>query len=369
MDAVAALPACAAQRGIHLGHRRVLLCRHHARRRHADHRHGGDERLSPGAAAKDPRPQRPSLDPAAGVAADRLAGAGRADFQGPRRPACRADRGGAGAGVVAVQRLRRLGARHPCRRSRQAVLDRQEHQAGHARRLRRRAGHRRRQPARRAALGARRRQSHAGGAARRGDPDGYDAAHQSLQDRRGVRDRHVGIRRRLRVHAARRGAGLFQSRWRRYRDRGLYRRPRPGRSLPQACDRRRGAADLYDRLAPAQRHVLQCAAGRAQRDVFDPDIDRAGGGAQYRFRPDHAGEGQGQRHRHPAHHGRDARRHHAHLSHHRRLDRRGRHGGRLPARHGDLSQYRSRSGISCRGSPIPSCSPPSFISCRGCLPT
>ena len=89
--------------------------------------------------------------------------------------------------------------------------------------------------------------------------------------------------------------------------------------------RRRGAADLHDRLAPAQRHVLQRAAGRAQRDVPDPDADRAGGGAQYRLRPDHAGEGQGQRHRHPAHHGRDARRDHAHLSHHRRLDRRGRH--------------------------------------------
>ncbi len=32
-----------------------------------------------------------------------------------------------------------------------------------------------------------------------------------------------------------------------------------------------GAADLHGRLAPAQRHVLQRAAGRAQRDVPDPD--------------------------------------------------------------------------------------------------
>ena len=39
----------------------------------------------------------------------------------------------------------------------------------------------------------------------------------------GVRDRHVGIRRCLRLHAARGGAGLFQSRRRRDRDRGLYR--------------------------------------------------------------------------------------------------------------------------------------------------
>ena len=40
-----------------------------------------------------------------------------------------------GAGVLAVQRLRRAGARHARRRSQQPHLDRQEHQAGHARRL------------------------------------------------------------------------------------------------------------------------------------------------------------------------------------------------------------------------------------------
>ena len=62
-------------------------------------------------------------------------------------------------------------------------------------------------------------------------------------------------------------------------------------------DRRRAAADLHDRLAPAQRDLLQRAAGRAQRDVPDPDADRAGGGAQHHLRPDHAGEGQGPRHR------------------------------------------------------------------------
>jgi hypothetical protein len=35
------------------------------------------------------------------------------------------------------------------------------------------------------------------------------------------------------------------------------------------------------------------AAGRAQCDVPDPHPDRSGGGAQYRVRADHAGEGQG----------------------------------------------------------------------------
>ena len=113
--------------------------------------------------------------------------------------------------------------------------------------------------ARRSALAARGRQPHAGGAARRGDPDGDDAAHQVLQDRRRVRDRHVGVRHRVRVHADARGAGLFQPLRRRYRDRGLRRQSRPGRSLPQARHRRRRAADLHDRLAPAQCDVLQCA--------------------------------------------------------------------------------------------------------------
>ncbi len=210
MDAVAALSAGAAQRGIHLGHRRIFLSRHHARRRHPHHRHGGDERLPSGAVGKDPRPQRPPLDPAAGAAADRLGGGRRARRQGRWRAHRRADRRGPGAGVLAVQRLRRPGARHPRRGPRQAHRGRQEHQARHARRVRHRPGHRHRQPARRAALAQRRRQSHPRRPARRGDPDGHDAAHKILQDRRHIRGRHVGIRRRLRVHAAHRGAGLFQ---------------------------------------------------------------------------------------------------------------------------------------------------------------
>ena len=97
----------------------------------------------------------------------------------------------------------------------------------------------------------------------------------------------------LRVHAAEGGAGLFQPRRRRHRHRGLYRQSRPRRQLPQSGAGRGAAADLHDRLAAAQCHLLQRAAGRAQRDVPDPDPDRAGRRAQYRLRPDHAGEGQG----------------------------------------------------------------------------
>ena len=44
----------------------LLLPRHHARRRDADHRDGGDERLPQGAARQDPRPQRPPAGAAAG---------------------------------------------------------------------------------------------------------------------------------------------------------------------------------------------------------------------------------------------------------------------------------------------------------------
>ena len=56
------------------------------------------------------------------------------------------------------------------------------------------------------------------------------------------------------------------------------------RSLPHADHRGGRPADLHDRLAPAQRDVLQRAAGRAQRDVPDPDADRAGRGAQHHLR-------------------------------------------------------------------------------------
>ena len=73
-------------------------------------------------------------------------------------------------------------------------LDRQEHQAGHAGRDSTKG---RASPSAAGSpiqlVAACRRQHHAGLAARRGDPDGHHAAHQALQDRRGVRDRHVGI--------------------------------------------------------------------------------------------------------------------------------------------------------------------------------
>ncbi len=103
-------------------------------------------------------------------------------------------------------------------------------------------------------------------------------------------------------------------------------------------------------------------AGRAQRHVPDPHPDRAGGGAQHHLRAHHAGEGQGPRHRDPAHHRRDARLGAAHLPDHRRR----RSGSRerwSACWSGRWSASRSRrSGRAFPGSPIPSCSRPSFIS-------
>ena len=49
VDGSPSLSARPPQGGLHLGHRRILIHRHYARGGHADHRHGGHERLPPGA--------------------------------------------------------------------------------------------------------------------------------------------------------------------------------------------------------------------------------------------------------------------------------------------------------------------------------
>ena len=81
----AALSAGAARRGLRLRDRRLLLPRHHARRRDADRRHVGDERLPARAARQDRRHQRPRLPAGRRHAAHRLR-------RGRRRasPRCRA---------------------------------------------------------------------------------------------------------------------------------------------------------------------------------------------------------------------------------------------------------------------------------------
>ena len=194
MAAVRTLFARSSQGRFHLRHRRLFFPRHHARRRHADRGDGRHERLSQGTAGQDPRAQRPFAGAAAGIAFDRLEGCRRAHQPGAGHPPCGPGRRRPGAGVLGVQRLRRPGPRHARRRSERPVLDFAEHQAGLTGEFRRRAGRRDRPQARRSIVAARRRQHHAGGAKGGRDPDGHDAADKTLQDRRRVRDRHVGIR-------------------------------------------------------------------------------------------------------------------------------------------------------------------------------
>ena len=165
-----------------------------------------------------------------------------------------------------------------------------------------------------------------------------------------------------------RGAGLLQQGRRGDRHRGLRRRSRPhGRDARASSTRPSSRPDDHDRLAPAQQDLLRRAERRAQRHVHHPDADRAGGGAQHHLRPDHAGEGQGPRHRHPAHHGRDARRDPAHLPDHRRLDRRRRARSRASLL-GVLvaQQHRGDPRVPQLRSCTPTCFRPSSISCRTC---
>ncbi len=193
MADVGTLFACASQGRLHFRYCGLLVPRHHARGRHPDHCDGGHERFPQGIAGQDSRPQRTFAGAAAGIAADRLEGRRRPHQPGRRHPACRTGRRRPGAGILAVQRGRGSGPRHSRQRSRQPHLDRQEHQAGHARGFRPGPGRRHRPPARRSAVAACRRQHHAGVAARRGDADGHHAAHQAVQGHGGVRDRHDGI--------------------------------------------------------------------------------------------------------------------------------------------------------------------------------
>ena len=82
-----------------------------------------------------------------------------------------------------------------------------------------------------------------------------------------------------------------------------------------------------------------------QCDVHDPDPHRAGGRAQYRFRLDHAGEGQRSGHSDPAHHGRDARLDYAGVLDYRRCHRRRRDHCRFPAWCGDLLECREHPAV------------------------
>ena len=106
------------KRRIHFGHRRLFVSRHHARRRHAHHRHGGDEWIPQGTARQDSRPQRPSPGAAAGNPADRLEGGRRAHQSRSGHQARGPIVEGQALASSPFNAAGVLGARHPRRRSR-----------------------------------------------------------------------------------------------------------------------------------------------------------------------------------------------------------------------------------------------------------
>ena len=258
--------------------------------------------------------------------------------------------GRAGLRLLAIQRQRRPRARHPAGGSAQDRAHRRQPAAGHAStNFENGEG---------VAIGRRLADAlslQAGDTFTLITPRGavdalrHGAAGQGLSGEGDLRDRHVGIRFHLRLHAADRGAELLQPPERRAAHRGLSRQCRPGRPGPRRHRRGGRPADPHDRLAPAQPHLLRRARSRAQRDVPDPHADRAGGGAQHHLRPHHAREGQVGGHRDPAHHGRDARLGHARVPDHRRVHRHRRHDRGLRPRPAARAQCRDASATSSRG--------------------
>ena len=234
MDGRVPLPARPQRAEVDLGHRRLLLSRHRARRRGADRRHVGDERLPPRPAREDDRPQRPHVPAGRRDAADRLRGGDRAGQQGSGRDAGAAAGRGPGLRHLAVRFVGRAGARHPRAGSRAPAGRRGASDPGLARRLRRGAGGGGRREARRPSEPQGRRQGHHHRAARRRDAVRRHAADEGLYRRRHLPDRHGDLRQHLHLHAARRGADLLQLRGSGQRDRGLCRRSRPhGRDAPR----------------------------------------------------------------------------------------------------------------------------------------
>ena len=124
---------------------------------------------------------------------------------------------GAGHGVDAVYVERRAGARLARGRPQAAQGGLQQYPLRHARRFRPGTGRCARQPARQRAQREGRRPGLAAHAARRLDRARHRATGQTLSGGGDLRDRHVRIRREHHLHAAQRGAALFQPA--RHRDR------------------------------------------------------------------------------------------------------------------------------------------------------
>ena len=177
------LSARAPRAGLRFGDRRLFVPRHHARRRDADRRHVGHERLSQRAHDKIVGINGHIFIAADRFAADRLTPRSPSGSRGSGRAPRGADGRGSGVRVVALQRHRRAGARRARRRHgespavagnvRQGTLDNFDEAAAS-----------RSAAARRESGRAGRRQDHAHLAARRADAVRRRAAHEGLSGRR-----------------------------------------------------------------------------------------------------------------------------------------------------------------------------------------
>ncbi len=241
VDGRVSLSSRAQRPALDLGHRRLLVPWHRARRRGADRRHVGDERLSPRSHGQDDRPQRPHVPARGRDAAHRLRRGDGEGQQGSRRHFGAAAGRGPGVRELSLWLVRRAGARHSRKRSRAAAGGRRPYHSGFARRLRCRAGRGGRLQACGASEPEGRRQDHHHRAPWRGDAVRRHAAHEVLYGRRHFPDRHDDLRQHLHLHAARRGADLLQPGRAGERHRGLCRRSRRyGRDAAPRSSRRRG---------------------------------------------------------------------------------------------------------------------------------
>ncbi len=241
VDGRVSLSARAQRPALDLGHRRLFVPGHRARRRRADRRHVGDERLSPRSHGQDDRPQRPHVPARRRDAAHRLRCGDGAREQGSGRHSGAAAGRGPGVRKLPLWLVGRAGARHSRQRSQAPARSRGPHHSGLARRLRLRPGRGGRLQAGRTPEPEDRRQDHHHRAPWRGDAVRRHAAHEELYGRGHLPDRHDDLRQHLHLHAASRGPDLLQSGRPGERHRSLCRRSgRHGRDAAQNRGRRRG---------------------------------------------------------------------------------------------------------------------------------
>ena len=142
--------------------------------------------------------------------------------------------------------------------------------------------------------------------ARRSRADGRHATHEEVPRRGHLLQRHVRVRRDVRVHDDGHGAGVLPDRRQDQRDRGQGRRRREGRPH-HAAGRRRGRTrgSARPRLARHQQEPLQRAQARTVRDLHHPVGRDHGRELLHRVHAAAHGDREGQGDRHPQGHRRE----------------------------------------------------------------